>query len=447
MARLLVAALAVSIAASAPSPQATDWPQWRGPDGLGVSGASGVPGEWSATKNVRWKTAIPGRGHSSPIVLGERVFLTTAVEGDAVPGAKATRHVIDGQDFLHPDAVGADRKQTLKVLALDAKSGKLLWERTAWEGTPYDSRHRKGSFASPTPATDGQRVYAYFGAEGLYAYELDGKLAWKVALPGVRTLGVGTGTSPVVWRDKVIVLCDEDNGEQSFLAAFDARTGKQAWRTPRQVQISWATPILVSARLDAGSGAAAVRDELIAAGTELNVAYDPQSGKELWRAKGLDSNAVPSPVAGHGLVVLSTGYPSKLALAIRPGGSGDVSDSPRVVWRYTKGTAYVPSPVLYGDYLYLLTDKGLLTALDARTGTVQYEGARVPTPASFTASPVAFDGKLLLLSEDGDGFLIKAGPKHEVLATNPLGEPVFASPAIAAGRLYIRGLNHLFCIG
>jgi outer membrane protein assembly factor BamB len=152
-------------------------------------------------------------------------------------------------------------------------------------------------------------------------------------------------------------------------------------------------------------------------------------------------------VAGHGLVVLSTGYPNKLALAIRPGGAGDVSDSPRVVWRYAKGTAYVPSPVLYGDYVYLLTDKGLLTALDARTGAVQYEGARVPTPASFTASPVAWAGKLLLVSEDGDGFVIKAGPKHEVLATNPLGEPVFASPAIAAGRLYIRGLNHLFCIG
>jgi outer membrane protein assembly factor BamB len=211
---------------------------------------------------------------------------------------------------------------------------------------------------------------------------------------------------------------------------------------PRKVQISWATPVIVRARAGGRE-----RDELVTAGTEAVIAYDPATGAELWRSKGLESNAVPSPVAGKGVVVLSAGYPAKIAMAIKPGGSGDVSGSPQVLWTYAKGTAYVPSPILYGDYVYLMTDKGLLTCLDARTGEVKYEGGRVPVPATFTASPVAFDGKILLMSEDGDGFLIKAGPVHELLGTSSLEEPVYASPALAGGRIYVRGERHLYCIG
>jgi outer membrane protein assembly factor BamB len=414
------------------------WPQWRGSDGSGVAGAKAPPAEWSATKNVRWKTPIPGRGHSSPVVWGGRVFLTSAVEGEVVPGAKAVKHVSDGQEFLHPDAVGADRKHSLLVLALDAATGKLLWQRSAFEGTPRDSRHRKASFASPTPATDGERVYAYFGSEGLYAYDFEGQLVWKVDLGIIGSMGVGTGTSPLIWNGLVIVLCDEDEGKHSFIVALDARTGKERWRAKRDVQVNWSTPLLVQA---------AGRTELVTGGSEAVIAYDPATGKELWRAKGLGSNAVPSPVASGDLVVVSTGYPNKLAMALRAGGTGDISDTPRVAWTYAKGTAYVPSPIVYGDQLYLVTDKGLLTALDMRSGKVLYEGGRVPVPATFTASPIAFDGKLLLLSEDGDGFLIKAGPTHEVLRTNALGEPIHASPAVADGRLFIRAQNHLYCIG
>jgi outer membrane protein assembly factor BamB len=434
----------LSIALSAlllatPVPDATSsWPQWRGPGSQGISNETGLPVEWSPTKNVRWKTEIPGRGHSSPIVWGNRVFLTTAIEGDLVPGAHAVKHMDEGKEFLHPDAMGADHKQTLKVLCLDADTGKLLWERTAWEGTPYDSRHKRASFASQTPVTDGERVYAFFGAQGLYAYDYDGKLLFKVDVGTLPNMGVGDGTSPVLWKDNLILLCDEDTGEKSFVAAFDKKTGKEAWRTPRKVQVNWSTPIVVNA-----SG----HDELIAGGFETIAAYDPATGKELWHSKGLESNAVPTPVAAGDIVVITSGSPSKIAMAIRPGGTGDITDTSRILWKYAKGTAYVPSPLFYGDYVYLMTDKGLITCLDAKTGEVKYEGARVPVPATFMASPVAYEGKILLPSEDGDTFVIKAGPVHEVLRTNSVGEPIYASPAISKGRIFIRGANHLFCIG
>jgi outer membrane protein assembly factor BamB len=435
-------AAAAACAATASAGPSYNWPQWRGPASQGISAETGLPSEWSGTDNVAWKTPIPGRGHSSPIVWGNRVFLTTAVEGDVVkPGAKGTKHVIDGQEFVHPDGVGADRKQTLKVLALDADSGRILWERTAWEGAPFDTRHKKGSFASPTPVTDGKRVYVWFGSEGLFTYDFGGTLLWKSDLGGIATMGVGVGTSPVLYKDLLILQCDEDNGEKSFIAALDTKTGKEAWRVARKVQISWATPIVVRAKAGARE-----RDELVTAGTEAVIAYDPATGKELWRSKGLESNAVPSPVAGKDVVVLSSGYPAKVAMAIKPGGSGDVTGSPQVLWTYGKGTAYVPSPILYGGYVYLVTDKGLLTCLDARTGEVKYEGMRPPTTATFMASPVAFEGKILLFSEDGDTHVVKAGPQHEVLRTNPLGEPIQASPAISQGSLFIRGAQHLYRI-
>jgi len=431
----LVALLLPAELASAAPPH---WSQWRGPDGQGIAGDAGVTLEWSAEKNVLWKTAIPGRGFSSPVVWGDRVFLTTAIEGDVVPGAKAVRHVLDGQEFQHPDGVGADKQHTFKVLALDAGSGRILWERTAWEGTPYDTRHRRGSFAAPTPVTDGTLLHAYFGSEGLYTYDFDGKLRWSWKTGGIASFGVGVGTSPVLHEGLVILQCDEDNGEKSFIVGLDAKTGREAWRTPREVEVSWATPILVKT---------GDHVELVTSGSQAIIGYDPKSGRELWRMKGLASNAVPSPVAGDGLVVLSSGYPTKIALAVRPGGTGDVTDSDRVLWRYEKGTAYVPSPILVDGLLYLVTDKGLVSCLDARTGKVFYEGGRPPVGASFMASPIAVAGHLLLPSMDGDTVVIKAGTSHEVVRSNPLGEPIAASLAVAGGRLYVRGEQHLFAIG
>lgn len=412
------------------------WPQWRGPSGQGISVEKNLPVEWSTTKNIKWKTAIPGRGHSSPIVWGNRVFLTTAIEGELVPGAKAVVHMDGDKEFLHPDSIGADHRHLFKVLCLDRATGRVVWEKTAFEGTPYDNRHRKSSFASSTPATDGQYVYAFFGTEGLYAYDMKGMLKWKANVGKLGTVGMGTGTSPILYENLVILQCDEENGEASFIVGVDKKTGREVWRTPRKIQVSWSTPLLVQT---------ASRAELITTGSEAVIAYDPKTGKELWRHKGVDSNAIPSPVASGNLVFISAGFPAKIAMAISLGGNGDLADA--VVWKYAKGTAYVPSPILYGDYLYLTSDRGVLTCLDARTGAVQYEGGRVPVPASFTASLVAFDGKILMTSEDGDTFVIKAGPKHEVLGTNSVGEPVYASPAIAEGNIFIRGERNLYCIG
>ena len=415
---------------------AANWPQWRGPNGSGVSTEKNLPAEWNPNKNIKWKTAIAGRGHSSPVVWDNKIFLTTAIEGDVVPGAKAVTHIIDGgQVFLHPDSIGADRKHTFKVICLNADTGKVLWEQTAFEGTPYDNRHRKSSYAASTPATDGKFVYAFFGTEGLFAYDMAGKLAWKVDLGKLGTVGMGTGTSPILHENLVIVQCDEESGEASFIVALDKKTGKEAWRTPRKVQASWATPILV---------AGAKRTELITSGNETVIAYDPATGKELWRHKGVESNAIPSPVANQQMVFVSAGFPEKVVMAINLGESGDLKDS--VVWKYAKGTAYVPSPILYGEYLYLTTDRGILTCLDAKTGEVKYEGGRIPIPATFTASPIAFEGKILLTSEDGDTFVVNAGPKHEILRTNSVGEPVYASPAVADGKIFIRGEKNLYCV-
>jgi outer membrane protein assembly factor BamB len=439
--RLLWPWIALTLTLDPPSVRpGDDWPQWRGPGGLGVSTGKGLPTDWSPTRNISWKTAIPGRGLSSPVVWGDRVFLTTSIEGDPVPGRKAPVHL--GFDrkpgYVHPDSVGVDRLHTLKVLAIDASSGRIVWERTAFDGMMYDDRHRKNTYASSTVATDGRLVYAFFESAGLYCYDFDGKLRWGVSLGGIAKAGLGPGTSPVLHEDLIILQCDQEMGDGSFIVALDRRTGREVWRAERTNRRSWATPLLVGV---------AGRVELIALAAEAVIAYDPATGRERWRANGVQSHPIPSAVAGHGLVFATAGSQAKRALAIRLGGSGDLTDSPHVVWQYAKGTAYVPSPILYGAYLYLMTDKGLLTCLEARTGRVLYEGGRVPVPATFTASPVAFGDRLLLTSEDGDTFIIKGGPRHEVLGTSSVGEPVYASPALARGRVFIRGERHLFAIG
>ena len=430
--------MCVATVLAAPKP-GSNWSQWRGADGTGVSTETNLPADWQPDKNIKWKTAIIGRGHSSPIVWGNRVFLTSDIEGEPVPGAKAVPHKLEGQDFVHPDSVGADRKHTFKVLCLDRDTGKLLWERTAYEGTVYDARHRKGAYASPTPTTDGVNVYVWFGAEGdgLYCYDFKGNLKWKTSVGKVANVGLGPGTSPLLFENLVLLQCDEDNGDKSFVVGIDKKTGKEVWRTPRKVQAGWSTPLIVKN---------AQRPELITSGWEFIISYDPKTGKELWRTQGHGSYTVPTPVTGFGMVYISAGHPVKKLMAIKLGASGDLTNSPNVVWTYNKGTAYVPSSILYGDYLYQPTDRGVLTCFDAKTGKVIYEGGRLPVPATFTASPIAFDGKLLFTSEDGDTFVIKAGPKHEVIATNSVGEPVYASPAVAEGMIFIRGEKHLFCI-
>lgn len=411
-----------------------DWPQWRGPHGAGI--AEGRFKDAWTPDTVAWKVPIPGAGHSSPVVSNGRIYLTTSVEGEPLPGHKAPVH--PGFDlkpgYVNPDSCCIDRTYALKVIALDAASGDLLWERTAFEGAMYDDRHRKNTYASSTIATDGDLLYAYFESAGLYAYDSSGALKWKADFGGLAKAGMGPGMSPLIHGDLIIVQNDLEMGEGSHILALDRRTGTQVWKTARRHRRSWATPIIVTA---------GGREELIASGAESVMAYDPKTGAELWTTDGVRSHPIPSVVQGHGLIFATAGSGAKVALAIRP---GQVDDAARLAWKYNKGTAYVASPILYGDFLYLISDAGLMTCIDARTGEVKYEGGRPPVPATFRASPVAVDGKLFITSEDGETFVIRSGPTHEVIRTNSVGEPVWSSPALANGTIYIRGARHLFAI-
>lgn len=428
-------AAALCVAASAEA----QWPQWRGPGGHGISSEKGLPIEWSAAiagkpaVNIKWTTEIPGRGHSSPVVWRNRVFLTTSLKGEHVPGRKAPVHLDFNKrpGYEHPDVLDVDYKHTLKVYAIDAGTGKVVWERIAYDGLMADDRHKKNTYATSTMVTDGERAYAFFESAGLYAYDFSGRLVWKKSLGGIIKAGMGPGTSPILYKDLVILQCDQEMGDGSFIVALNRKTGAEVWRQARAHRRSWATPLIVSVH---------GRDEIIASGAESVIAYDAATGTQLWTSKGTVSHPIPSAVTTKGIVFLSAGSSSKNALAIRSG-SGEL------LWTYNKGAAYVPSPLALGDYFYMVNDAGLMTCIDAVTGERRYEGGRVPVPAKFFASPVAFDDKILLTSEDGDSFIVKAGPVHEVLRTNSVGEPVYTSPAIANGTIYIRGEKHLFAIG
>ena len=339
------------------------------------------------------------------------------------------------EEFLHPDSLGANQRLDVLLLALDRHSGEVRWRRAVRSGAlPYDNRHRVGSYANPTPASDGERVVAWFGTQGLHAFTLAGDLVWSQEFGGVGTMGMGVASSPVLVAASglVVVQNDVEGGEGSFIAALDVRTGVIRWRVARNQPAGWATPTVVRA----ADGAALV----VAMGAGEIVAYRAATGEEQWRTEGLRSNAAPSPVAsGDGLVFAVTGYPRKNILAL------DTQDG-SLRWNYRKGQGYVPSPIFHRGVLYLVSDGGILTALDGRTGEVIYEGGRMPLPSRFFASPVVAEERIYLTSEDGDTHVIRSGPRFEVLATNSVDEPVMASPAIVGGILYLRGAAHLYAI-
>jgi outer membrane protein assembly factor BamB len=382
------------------------WTRWRGPSGQGIATGTGYADAWSATENVAWRVAVPGAGNSSPIVWRDRVFLTTASDGG----------------------------RRLSVLAFNRTNGARLWETFAPEGRPAYV-HFKNGYASATPATDGERLYVSFGNRGLMAVDLDGRMLWHREL-GPMDAYHGTAGSPLVYRDRVILYQDQSSG--SFIGAFDGRTGRPLWRTSRDANVGWGTPIAIRA---------GDHDEIVVNGQNRVCAYDPDSGRELWRCAGTTDEVIPTPVVGHGLVFCASGRAGP-TLAIRPGGRGDVTRS-QLVWTSPRGSPFVPSPLLAGDLLYMVNDMAsIATCLDAVTGRTMWQG-RLGTAQreGFSASPVAVDGKVFFTNDDGETFVLRQGPTFELLRVNRLGERILASPALVDGRWYIRTDRSLLAVG
>jgi len=407
--RLLAVAgcLALGLEATSwhPALHADHWPRWRGPDGNAVSAETALPLRWSRTENVRWSTEIPGEGSSSPIVWEDRVFITSAL----------------------------DHGKRRVVHCLDRKNGKVLWSQELADKNPETASAVTGH-AACTPATDGQHVVAWFANAGLVCYDFSGKQLWHKQL-GEFDLDLGLATSPIIHRDRVILVCDHDGDRftsfDSFLVALDVKTGKEVWKSERRGLFrSWSTPVIVPC---------SDKSELVVNAQEELRGYDPETGKPLWRLPGLGQWVAPSPVFAHGLIFTASGKNGPL-VAVRPGGAGAV----KPVWRHETGAAYVCSPLVVGDHLYVHTDAGILTCYEAKTGKTIYKER---LEGKFSASAVAGDGRLYFINEAGTTLVIRAGPKFEVLAKNALEEYAVASPAVSQGDLFLRTETRLFCIG
>lgn len=417
-----------------------DWPYWRGPgaDGMAVGGA---PLRWSDTENVKWRTDIPGLGHSSPVIWGDLIFLTTAVRtGAAAPaGAHVGEPAVQGGRSRGPGGGGPLVEHAFDVLALDRKTGRILWQRTAKKAVPHEGGHNTyGSFASNSPVTDGTYVYAFFGSRGMYCYDFKGNLVWARDF-GVEMrmrMAFGEGMAPVLHRDRIVLVFDHEG--DSFIVAIDKKTGKDLWRAARDERTNWAAPLITTV---------GKRTEVIVAGSNRTRSYDLDTGKVIWEVAGLGANTIPQPVRQGDLVFLMTGYRNPMLMAVRLGREGDLTGTDAVVWTQTKGNSYTPSPVLFDNKLYALTDSGMLSCYNATTGVPYYHQQRLPKAYSFKSSPVGAGGRLYLASENEDVIVVKMGETFEVLATNTLADQVFiATPAIAGGEIYLRSRTTLFCI-
>lgn len=443
LARCLTAAIALAaLAISRPAP-ADDaaWPQFRGPESRGIALADNpaLPERWSRTENIAWRTEVPGTGWSSPIVVDGRVYITTVVpEGDVEPPKKGL--YFGGNRDEAPQVV-----HHWKLVALDAATGEVLWERSVHTGVPAAARHLKNSYASETPATDGERIYALFGNLGIFAFTLDGDPVWEHRLePRETRYGWGTAASPVVHGDRVFVL--NDNDQESYLLALDKLTGAVVWKVDRDEGTNWATPYVWENEL---------RTELVVPGTGRVRSYD-MDGNVLWELAGMSSIAIPTPFSDQGLLYVASGYimdRTRPVWAIRPGASGDISlkdgetSSTHIAWYQPEAGPYNPTPLVYEGIYYTLLDRGFFTAHDAKTGAEVYSRQRIsPQAGAFTTSPWAYNGKIFCLSEDGDTYVIKAGRQFELLGTSSLEEMCMATPAILEDALILRTANAVYRI-
>jgi len=436
-----IACLVVSAAVA----EQENWPCFRGGQASGVSECTNVPVTWDAEKgeNIKWKTRINGLAHSSPIVWGERVYLTSAVSENEDPYLRIGMY---GESPDHPEEIVHD----FNLYCLDKRTGDVVWTRTAYSGIPKVKRHIKSSHANATPSTDGKHIVAFFGSEGLYCYDMGGKLIWKKDLGRLNSCSWGSAeiqwgfaSSPTIHGDMVIVQCDVF--DQSFIAAFNIDTGQELWRTLREEAPTWGTPTIV----EHGD-----RTQVVANGWKHIGGYDVADGSEIWRMKGGGDIPVPTPVMGHGLIFITNAHgPMMPIYAIRLDAEGDITlaegetSNAGVAWMLSRRGAYMPTPIVVGDHLYICGDLGILACYEARTGKKIYRKrlgkARRDT---FTASPVAADGKLYFTSEQGDVYVVRAGAEYELLATNNMDGDCLATPAVSDGLLLVRTSKHLYGI-
>ena len=408
------------------------WPQWRGPSASGVAPHGNPPLAWSEESNVRWKIEIPGKGHSSPIVWGDRVLLTTAVPyGEVEP--RRDDHAHGAHDNMAPL-----KRMRFVVLAVNRQDGRVLWQRTVRDARPHEGTHVTGSWASSSAVTDGKRVYASFGSQGLYALDMKGELLWQADLGDMQSRhGHGEGSSPALYGDTLVVNWDHQG--ESFVTALDTRTGKSLWKVDRDEITSWSTPLIV---------AHAGKPQVVIAATGRVRAYDLASGVVVWECAGLSRNVVASPVAADGFVYVGNSYDAQKMMAIRlSAAQGDITGSEAVVWTLERHTPYVPSPLLYGDMLFFLKhNQGFLTNLNARTGKPFFGPRRLEGIGNVFASPVGAADRVYVVDRSGNAIVVRRGAEFEVLARNRLEESFSASPAIAGNELYLRGERFLYCI-
>jgi outer membrane protein assembly factor BamB len=460
----LVLAVCISAFVPAAAPSDAAWPQFRGPAGRAISTVTTLPTSWSTSINVAWNADVPGRGWSSPIVWGDQVIVTSAVGTrafkQASPGIYGNDYVAELQkqglndeqimeklrarDLESPEEAGDLR---FMIYSFDVSTGKLRWQQEAHKGPPIGGRHRKNTYASETPATDGERIYALFGNIGLFAYTMDGTPLWTYTIdPQPRYLDFGTAASPVVHDGRVYVL--DDNEKSSFLAAIDARTGKQIWKTPRtasgRLLSGWSTPFV---------WVHPQRTEIVTIGPQFAISYDLE-GKELWRLKGV-TQANPTPTEGDGLLFIGTGSQGEAnrpLFAIRPGASGDISLAPGatsnafVAWFQPRASAYTSSPLVFGGRVYAVNDTGILQVFEAKTGKELYKARVGGVGNTFSASPWAYGGRVFFLSEDGDTFVVRPGDTYDEVGRNSLGEMALASPAVTRDGLFVRTQSRLYRI-
>lgn len=408
------------------------WPQWRGPDATGVSRTADPPITWSETENIRWKVEIPGRGSSSPVVWGDRIFLLTAVPV-GVPDEE-THQPRGGMSPRIP--------HRYQVLAINRADGSVIWERTAREEVPHEASHQdNGTWASSSAVTDGEHVIASFESRGIYCYDMNGTLVWQKDLGDKKMRNeFGEGSTPALYGNTLVVVWDHYVPGGSFIVALDKRTGDELWRVKRDEIDTWATPAIVEEN---------GRTHVVVPGMNRLRSYDLHTGAILWETEGLTMNPIPSPVAGGGMVFATSGFRGNSLKAIRlEGARGDITGTPNVVWTLDRDTPYVPSPLLYDGILYILkTNNGLLSAFDAATGKPHYQLQRLEQAPNVFASPVGAAGRVYIAGRDGTTVVLKHGPTFEILAENTLDDGFDASPALVDRELYLRGYRYLYAIG